>query len=87
MYLPVGVGSLTSVGNVATTGAQAVATAWALCFTDWNASSNGVVCVVSRVKTAATNVSEIIVDTRLDVQRRRADKQLITAATTADVTV
>ena len=88
MYLPAGVGSLTTVGNYATSAATAIADAWALCFTDWNAvEGNGIPCIVSRVASAATNISEVIVDTRPDIQRRRANKQVITAAETASVTV
>lgn len=61
------------------------ATATFLGSTMGNGDINGAVCVYSRTKHAAYPLTEVIVDSRLDVQRRRADHEAIEFTSTAAV--
>ena len=77
MYIPVGRSGAASDGQMAPAAVDEVATAWALCFHDWNASAdNGTVVVVSTTGSLFTPVTQILVDTKIDIQRRRARKEL-----------
>jgi hypothetical protein len=66
----------------------AVATAWGLCFTDWNAAGdNGQVVVVSRTGGGgAVPVVLVSVDSIFDTQRRRRNKLTALFNETAVVT-
>lgn len=77
MYIPIGRTGSGGDGQLAAAAVDQIATAWALCFHDWDASGdNGTVVVVSTVGSLFTPVSQILVDTKVDIQRRRANKEL-----------
>lgn len=87
MYLPCTGVTLQSNGQIDAGGVAAVAAGWATGFTDWNASGdNGTVVVVSSAIGAATRITAVQVDSRPDVQRRRANRQNATAVNIAAVT-
>lgn len=87
MYLPAANIGAGGNGQLSTAQAQTVADGWATCFSDWNASGdNGTVVVVSPTHGTHEPVSQIIVDTRLDVQRRRANQEQIVGRGSAAVT-
>jgi hypothetical protein len=77
MYLPMDNLSNDGHGQQSSANVNQQATKWALCFHDWNASGdNGIVSVVSRIGAGgALPVTSIVVDSRADIQRRRANKQ------------
>ena len=76
MYLPAGKTGAGSFGQMTQAAIQESATAWALAFHDWNAvDGNGTVVVVSTTGTLFTPVSQVIVDSKIDIQRRRANKE------------
>lgn len=87
MYVPLTGGPLGADGQVPTAGAQAIADSWGTFLGDWNASGdNGTVVVVSASATQAYPITQVVVDTRPDIQRRRANRQAINARTTHAVT-
>lgn len=88
MYIPANGAPVQADGQLNAAACTTIAEGWATCFSDWNAvSGNGIVSVVSSTKTQGYHVVNVQVDSRLDVQRRRADKQSITASETAGITV
>lgn len=86
MYLPAGGAALQLDGQLVQADATAVANAWALAFTDINASDAGKVVVVSQRLTAFTVIESVRMDSRLDVQRSRAKSQVIDSVSAAAVT-
>lgn len=87
MYLPIGVLGSGVGGQITGAVATTVATGWSTCFSDWNASGdNGKVVVVSTAGGVATEIDLVQVDTRLDVQRRRARSEAVTAVAAVPVT-
>lgn len=76
MYLPVGISTWSATtGFFTSSNMTNVATALATKFTDFNAASGeGKVVVVSQTRTVATQVLSVRVDSRPDIQRRRADR-------------
>lgn len=87
MYLPATGASPGADGQINLPTATTFATKWAGFFSDWNTSGdNGQIVVVSALLTSATEVTSVSVDTRLDVQRRRAAKEAITGRSTIAVT-
>lgn len=80
MYLPVGKTSDGTQGQLGGDEVLQAATAWALCFHDWNAvPANGMPVVVSTSGSLFTPISQIIVDSKIDIQRRRANKEVANA--------
>lgn len=88
MYLPVtGLPLGSSGGQANTAHVTEIADAWGTCFSDWNASGdNGKIVVVSPTGSSFSPVTTVSVDTRIDIQRRRANKQSINAVKTHAVT-
>jgi hypothetical protein len=87
MYLPCNGIGLENSANMGTANAQGLADAWATAFSDWNTSGdNGGIVVVSQAGTSASPVNNVVVDSRLDIQRRRANRQTIAYHTQATVT-
>lgn len=88
MYLPASKLAGISNGNVPTSDATAMATAWGTCFSDWNASGdNGQVVVVSRVGAGHYDVVDVVrVDTIPDTQRKRSNKLQATSIAQMAVT-
>lgn len=87
MYLPAQGAALQVDGQLQDTVAAAVADGWALAFTDINASDAGKIVVMSAVGSTATQVSLVRMDSRLDVQRSRANKQSVDSVANATVTL
>ena len=87
MYIPVnGVATMTN-SQVPSSQCDDAAAAWGLCFSDWNASGdNGTVVVVSQTGTLFAPVTQLIIDSRMDIQRRRANQQSIAHQATVTVT-
>lgn len=75
MYLPATGLNFNNEGQAGLGTTEPVSAAWATFFTDQNASTEGKVVVVSAVGTTATPVSSVQMDTRADVQRRRANAE------------
>lgn len=75
MYLPCNALNLQTSGQAAPTDISPIAAAWAKAFTDINASTTGKIVVVSQKLVAARNVTSVRADTKIDIQRRRANKQ------------
>jgi hypothetical protein len=87
MYLPCNALGLESSGNFADSNIALIAAGWATCFSDWNESGdNGSIAVVSQTGTSVTDVANIVVDSRPDIQRRRANRQTIAHTRTDAVT-
>lgn len=87
MFLPMNAVNLTTDGQISSGTATTLANSLAATFSDWNASGdNGEVVVCSQSATAFYKVTSIIVDTRLDIQRRRAASQSIDGRSTAPLT-
>ena len=86
MYLPAtGLATLPSGQTPAAT-AQGLGMNLAALFTDLAGSSAGVPVVVSTMGGTTHPITSVKVDTKIDIQRRRANKQPATASTTAPVT-
>lgn len=75
MYLPVNGLALDLDGQWTVAQVGPIAAAWAQAFTDINASDTGKIVVVSSVGSTAHQVTSVIIDTRPDVIRRRANQQ------------
>lgn len=86
MYLPNQGLSLGGDGQADVGTVTAVANGWATAFTDINASDTGKIVVVSQKLVAARQVTSVRMDTKVDIQRRRANKQLATAQHASAVT-
>lgn len=86
MYLPCTALNLQTSGQAAPSDIAPVAAAWATAFTDINASTTGKIVVVSQKLVAARQVTSVRMDTKIDIQRRRANKQLAVATSTDAVT-
>lgn len=89
MYMPLNGINLQPNAQLNQAACTAIANGWATCFSDWNASGdNGQVVVMSRVGAGHTNVvSEVIVDSIPDTQRKRRNKVAAAFVQTAVVTV
>lgn len=86
MYFPA-TGMGITAHQFATTAAQGLATDLAAFFSAVNSIGLvGAVSVVSRIASEATGVSQVSVDTKPDIQRRRAEGLVPTARTTASLT-
>lgn len=93
MYFPLAHGSAGPLagGQYSSTDAQFLATSVAQFFTDVNAQPIGgdfsgeLVVVLSKVAGTSLAMTSIIVDTKLDIQRRRANSESINAVTTAAI--
>jgi hypothetical protein len=88
MYLPPLLGAeVTATGLWVTTTAASIANVWGVKFTNFNAASGfGKVAVVSQKRTSATQVLQLRIDYRPDVQRRRANRMTNIGSTVANVT-
>lgn len=76
MYMPA-TGAAVGTGQFSNPIVDAFCTKWAGFFSDWDSSGdNGKIVVVSSTKTSAVEVTRVTVDTRPDIQRRRAKSQL-----------
>lgn len=86
MYWPISLGVQAATGQWTVANLQPFVTRMAKHFQDFdNAAGEGNVVVVSSKLTAATDVTGLRMDTRPDVQRRRANKQVVTGQATAVV--
>lgn len=86
MFLPVNGLALAVDGNWEQADVAQIAQAWAIAFSDINTGGAGKIVVMSDTATETHQVTSVIVDTRPDVIRRRANQQTIDARVTADVT-
>jgi hypothetical protein len=75
MYLPATAAVLDNDHEFTSTDISAVAAGWATFFTDVAASDAGTPVVVSRIGTSAQAISSVTMDSRPDIQRRRANSQ------------
>lgn len=86
MYVPFSGASIQPTGQLSVAQATQVNTAWSLFFSDINGSDTGAIVVVSVTGSVAHDVTAVKTDTRLDIQRRRAEQQAITGVARAAVT-
>ena len=88
LYLPAPTSGILAAGQLGPSQAQGIADGVAAVFSAHNNSPNqvGVVIVASQTGTERNDVTEVLVDTRLDTQRSRANKQLATAVKSSAVT-
>ena len=79
MYLPAQKLSLAGANGQAAQGdIDTIVDGWTTCFSDWNESGdNGHITVVSATGSIASTVTSLRARSRLDVQRRRANKQSV----------
>lgn len=86
MYLP-HVNTTLVVNQISSANAIAIADQVAdfLSAVNASASVSGTVSVVSPLTTSSRPVTEVIVDTRIDIQRRRAAQQAVSSSASADV--
>lgn len=86
MYLPMTKGTVATGGQLAGSLVNNYATWWATTFGGINSAvSPGFAVVLSQVAGSAQRVTEVAVDTRVDIQRRRADRIVPAATATAAV--
>lgn len=89
MYLPCSAGALqtsgSGVGQLTQAPLQALCDDITAAFRDIASSSAGEPCVVSSARSAATPITTVTMDTRLDIQRRRANKQTPTGTASSSV--
>lgn len=84
MYLPLNGLALGTDAQIPAAACDAITATWKALFDDWNGSGdNGVISVVSSTATQHRAVSSLIVDSRIDIQRRRAASQAIAYRSTA----
>jgi len=86
MYLPLNEVALGADGNIDSGLVDTVLTAWATAFTDLNAGDAGKVVVVSQVGDSFKPVTSVVMDSRPDIIRKRANKQTIDHVGTQAVT-
>lgn len=86
MYLPVTGVTVQPTAQLSIGQATEVNNGWQTFFNDVNASDTGGIVVVSTTGSVAHDVTGVKTDTRLDIQRRRAEQQAITGAARAEVT-
>lgn len=86
MYLPCNSPTLDANAEIPLQNTLAVVNAFATGFSDINASDTGSIVVVSDVGSAATPLSSVTMDTRVDIQRSRAKQQSISGRSSAPVT-
>lgn len=78
MYLPCQTpGPLTTGGELQPSTVNNLTASWAAAFTDINASDAGKIIVLSQVAGSFNQVSSVSMDSRQDIQRRRAKSQII----------
>lgn len=85
IYLPANGVPLTDVANFQTAAGQQIANVAATMIRDWDAASEGTLVVLSQRTSTAKPISSVSVDSRPDTQRRRANRQVITAVANANV--
>lgn len=85
MYLPASGASTEATAQLQRADLVSLVNAWATAFSDINSSSAGKVVVVSRVRGAYRQITQLICDSRLDIQRRRANQQAIESNASAVV--
>jgi hypothetical protein len=78
MYMPAGGGVLeASTSEISANDCQTLATDWAAMFTEINQAGDATAAVVSNVGSSSTAIHQVSVDSRCDIQRRRANSQAI----------
>lgn len=87
MYLPATGITYASGGQISPSLAQTLTDGWATAFTDINASDAGKIVVVSAAGSAAHQVSLLKMDTKLDIQRRRSNRQTVNGVGQTTVTL
>jgi hypothetical protein len=85
MYLPCTAATVQSTGQVSSAISSGVANDIAAILSAVNQSA-GQVVVLSQVAGSAKPITSVSVDTKLDIQRRRADKVAPTTRSSANVT-
>lgn len=86
MFLPVNKAALTADGNMQQSDVNVVVGGWATGFSDINTSDTGRIVLVSSKLDAATAITAVAADTRVDTQRSRAKSQQIDHRQTDAVT-
>jgi len=87
MYWPATSPDGTSHGQLPGSTTQTLAASWGTCFGGWAADgTKGVPAVMSQTLSALTPISRIVMDTRLDIQRRRANREAVIATSSSPVT-
>lgn len=93
MYLPAMGIPMASDGQLSQAVMDLVVGAWKLGFSDWNAASTGKIVVVSTSQKgneaypgAATLVTQVTMDSRMDIQRSRANSETILRGSSATLT-
>ena len=86
MYLPAGGITLNSDGEIGSNSMQPVLDGWTVFFSRWNQGQAGQIVVMSTTGSVVTPVTSLILDSRPDIQRRRANRQTITLTLTEALT-
>lgn len=87
MYFPANASTTyASTGQIDSGNAGTAAIDWGTVLTAVKAAGHGTPVVVSRVAGSARPITQVAVDTRADIQRRRANRQAITARIVQPVT-
>lgn len=85
IYLPCLKGSLDAAGNLNNGNLATTADAWKSFFDDWNAADVPTLSVVSRTGSHVHPITSLSIDSRPDIQRRRANKQTIESNQTREL--
>lgn len=83
MYIPVLAAAMLTGGKVDTTLVNGLSNGLATSWGTFNSSGNGKVCVCSQSLSQLIQITDVIVDNVLDTQRRRRDKVVPTAHSSA----
>lgn len=75
MFTPFTAGFGGASGQLAATDTNSIATAWAAAFSAMKSSSLGTPVVVSERLAVATTITAVVVNSRPDIQRRRANRE------------
>lgn len=87
MYLPCTGPSYEADGQLAKSETDLVTTAWSSTFSALAVPAGRRVVVLSKVLGSTQDVSAVTMDTRMDIQRRRANRQVATAVSRSTVVV
>jgi hypothetical protein len=86
MYLPYHKAVLNATGQMSSTDAGLIVAACGNMFNSWSSAHPGWAAVVSRTSSSSRAITQVLVDTKPDVQRRRENKLVATATQSVTVT-
>lgn len=86
MYMPLTAGISGASGQLGSSDVTSLATGWAAAFTAMKTSLSAYPVVVSAHNSAKTTITSVIVTSKADTQRRRANKEALNATVSKPVT-